>query len=223
MIRAIIGIAMRACVGRFQGNSNYKPNGTIRMTSDQFDVPLPFFSSKRERWLWAWTLAVVVAIYSTLGLASTLAGVLMNQGLAAVAFLAAMALVGLTVLTQGLKTRPGGVEIGIGLGIAVVYLMVFFRLTIPERSHLIEYGVVAVFIYEALTERASQGRRVSVPALLAILATSLVGAIDEFIQLFLPSRHFDWNDILFNFLASLMAVVAMVVLGWARWLARGRR
>ena len=78
---------------------------------------------------------------------------------------------------------------------------------------------MAVFIYEALTERASQGRRVPIPALFAIGATSLVGVIDEFIQLFLPSRHFDWNDILFNFLASLMAVVAMVVLGWGRRLA----
>ncbi len=34
--------------------------------------PSPLFSSARERRLWAWTLAVVVAIYSTLGLAATL-------------------------------------------------------------------------------------------------------------------------------------------------------
>ena len=34
------------------------------------------FSSERERRLWAWTLAVVVAIYSTMGLARTLAGAL---------------------------------------------------------------------------------------------------------------------------------------------------
>lgn len=189
------------------------------MNSKQFDSPLPLFSSDRERRLWIWTLAVVVAIYSTLGLASTLAELLYHQGLSAVVFLTCMALVGLTVLTQGLKTRPRGVEIGVGLGVAVVYLMVFFRVTMPERSHLIEYGVVAVFIYEALSERANQERRVPVPALLAILATSLIGAIDECVQLFLPSRHFDWTDILFNFLASLMAVVSMVALGWARRLA----
>ena len=35
-----------------------------------------FFSSDRERRLWGWTLAVVGAIYSTLGLAGTLAGAL---------------------------------------------------------------------------------------------------------------------------------------------------
>ncbi len=185
------------------------------MARRQSDASLPFFSSDRERRLWAWTLAVVGAIYATLGLASTLAGAL-SDGQAAVGFLVAMLLVGLSILTQGLKTRPGGVEIGVALGIAVVYLMVFFRMAIPERSHLIEYSVVAVLIYEAITERASQGRRVPVPALLAVLAASLVGVFDECIQWFLPSRVFDPLDILFNVLAGVMAVVACVVLGWAR-------
>ena len=143
---------------------------------------MPLFSSDRERRLWGWTLLVVVGIYSTLGLATTLADVLLDQGLAAVAFVVSMLLVGATILTQGLKTRPGGVEIGVALGIAVVYFMVFLRMAIPERSHLIEYGVVAVFMYEALSERASQGRRVPVPALLAVLTTSLLGVLDECIQ-----------------------------------------
>ncbi len=59
-------------------------------------------------------------------------------------------------------------------------------------------------------------RRVPVPALLAILATTLFGALDEGIQVLLPSRVFDPVDILFNFLAGVMAIIAMVVLGWAR-------
>lgn len=190
------------------------------MTKSEGDTALPLFSSRRERRIWAWTALLVIAIYSTLGLASTLSGILYNQTISAILFLSCMVLVGLTVLTQGLRTRPGGVEIGVGLGIGVVYLMAVFRLAIPERSHLIEYSVVAVFIYEALIERASHGRRVPVPALLTVLATSLVGAIDESIQLFIPNRHFDWNDILFNFLAALLAAVSMVMLGIARRLAR---
>ncbi len=176
---------------------------------------MSLFTSDRERRLWLWSLTAVVGIYSTLGLARKLAGAL-PDGVAAVGFIVAMLLIGLTVLTQGLKTRPGGVEIGIALGIAVVYFMVALRMAIPERSHLIEYSVVAVFIYEALTERVSQGRRVPVPALLAVLATSLIGMIDECIQAFLPSRVFDPVDILFNVLAGGMAVAASVALGWAR-------
>lgn len=178
---------------------------------------MSFFTSNRERHLWLWTLVVVVAIYSTLGLARTLAGVLRDRDLISTSFWLGLLLVGAAIVMQGLKTRPGGAEIGVMLGIAGVYLIAFLRMTIPEeRSHLIEYTVVALFIYEALTERASQGRRVPVPALLAILATALVGVLDECIQAFLPSRVFDPRDILFNILAGVMAVAASVVLGWAR-------
>lgn len=179
---------------------------------------MPLFSSTRERRLWLWTLAVVVAIYSTLFFGSTVAGVLRESGaLEGAIFLGAMALVGATVLAQGLRTRPRGVEVAVALGVAVVYLLVLMRVASPvERSHLIEYSVLAVFVYEALTERASHGRLVPVPPLLAILATSLVGTIDEGIQWFLPSRVYDPVDIVFNVLAGVMAVGASVALGWAR-------
>ncbi|NKQ34672.1 MAG: VanZ family protein [Chloroflexi bacterium] len=184
-------------------------------TSPQPDAPPPFFASARERRLWTWTLLIVAGIYATLGLTPILVGAI-PQGVAAAGFLGAMLLVGLTILTQGLKVRPRGAEIGVALGIAVVYFMVFFRMTIPERSHLIEYSVLAVFIYEALMERARQGRRVFAPALLAIIATAIVGLIDEGIQAILPNRVFDARDILFNILAGIMAVTTMAALGWAR-------
>ena len=79
------------------------------------------FSSERERRLWFWTLAVVAAIYSTLGLAATLEGKL-------------------------------------------------------------PHGLFALFVHEALAERAIQGRRVPVPALLAIVVSTLIGVLDESIQ-----------------------------------------
>lgn len=184
---------------------------------------VPRFSSKRERRLWTWTLAVVVAIYSTLGLAGTLAGAV-SQDLLAAGVLLCMLLVLATIVTQGLRVRPGGAEIGIALGIAAAYILVFLRMNgaVAERTHLMEYGVVGVFIHEALTERASRGRRVPVPALLAILATTLVGVLDEGIQSILPSRVFDPVDMLFNFLAAVMAVTASAALRWARRLALRR-
>lgn len=183
------------------------------------------FASARERRLWAWTLAVVLAIYSTLGLARTLAGMLRDEGLLVAAFAIGMALVGATVLVLGLRKRPGAAEIGIALGIATAYYMVMVRMALPEeRTHLIEYGVVAVFIHEALKERTAQGRHVPVPALVAVVAASVVGTIDECIQAFLPSRVFDTEDILFNFLAATMAVVSSVALSWARnWKRRRSR
>ena len=187
-----------------------------RVTSGKASSP-SVFASRRERRLWAWTLVVVVAIYSTLGLARTVAGILREEGLLVAAFASGMVLVGATVLVLGLRRRPGGTEIGIALGIAAAYYMVMLRMALPEeRTHLIEYGVVAVFIHEALKERAGGGRRVPVPALIAVVGASVVGVIDECIQAFLPSRVFDPEDILFNVLAALMAVASSVALSWAR-------
>lgn len=184
----------------------------------------PFFSSRRERRLWGWTLAVVATIYSTLGLAATLAGFLRNRGLLDDLFVLGLILIGAAILAQGLTWRPRGIELVVALGIVATYLLVFARMAIPEeRTHLIEYGVVAVFVNEALTERASQGRHVPVPALLAVLATAMVGLLDECIQAFLPNRVFDYRDILFNGLAAVMAVAASMALAWARqWRNRNR-
>lgn len=177
---------------------------------------MSWFTSERERRLWAWTLAVVVAIYSTLGLARTLADTLGDSGLGAGLFVLCCLMVLAAVVTQGLTSRPSGAEIAVALGVTAAYLLVFVRMAIPtERSHLIEYGVVALFIFEALTERASH-RRVPVPALLAIVATALVGALDEGIQALLPSRVFDPIDMVFNVLAAVMAILASLALRWAR-------
>ena len=175
------------------------------------------FSSRRERRLWIWTALVVAAIYSTLGLARTLTEQLGNDFFSVWLFLLGCVLILLTVITQGLKVRPGGAEIAVALGVAAAYLLILVRMSAPtERSHLVEYGVVAVFIHEALTERSARGRRVPAPALLAIMAASLVGVIDELIQRVIPGRVFDPVDILFNVLAAVMAVGASVALRRAR-------
>ena len=177
---------------------------------------MPRFTSARERRLWLWTLAVVAAIFAMLGLSGSLADVLDDDNVAAVGFGLALLLVGATILTQGLQARPRGVEIAIALGIAAVALMVLLRFTLAERTHLIEYGVLAVFIHAALAERRNRGRRVPAPPLLAILAAALIGTVDESIQLVLPSRVFDPEDILFNVLAAVVAVATSVALNWVR-------
>ena len=184
---------------------------------------MDLFSSSRERRLWTWAAVVVVAIYSTLGLARRLADALAGTGVGESLFVLCFVVILVAIVTQGLKTKPTGPEIGVALGVAAAYLMVFVRMAVPtERSHLIEYGVVALIIHEALRERAGQGRHVPAPALLAVLATSLVGTLDECIQWFVPSRAFDRVDILFNVLAAVMAVAASGSLRWARRRFGGR-
>lgn len=84
---------------------------------------MSLFSSARERRLWAWVLAAIVVIFSTLGLANTLVGVLRDQGLIGAGFWLGLILIGVAIITLALKTRPGGAEIGVALGIAGAYLI----------------------------------------------------------------------------------------------------
>ena len=175
------------------------------------------FSSNRERRLWLLLLAVVAAIFSTLATASSLAGMLRQHGLLEVSFAVGAALVGSMIIIHALKSRPDRARLAITLGVIAAYSLVFVRMANPaERTHLIEYGVVAILAYEALSERARNGRRVFAPPLLAILLASLIGVADEVIQSTLPSRVFDERDILFNVLASVMAVSSSAALSWSR-------
>ena len=157
---------------------------------------MSIFSSSRERRLWIWTLIVVGVLYSTLSVTPKVAASLLAKNLNAALFLVGMMLVGATIISRGLKIRLSGANLGVVLGVAAAYVLVFVRFTsTEERSHLIEYGVIAAFIHEALEERARQGRPVPFYPFIAILATALIGVVDELIQHFIPNRVFDPQDI----------------------------
>ena len=179
------------------------------------------FRTRRERRLWLLTLIVVAAIYSTLGLAGTLADELRNRdlldGVSVVAFL----ILFVSIAATGLDRHPGRYEIWVGAGIVAVYGLVLIRIGIPEeRTHLFEYGLVAVLIFEALSERLRGPQQASVPGwkigATAIAITSTLGLIDEGIQALLPNRVFDMRDVGFNVLASLMSVSGILLFMWAR-------
>ena len=176
------------------------------------------FTSDRERRLWCWALAVVVAIYSTLGLAGTLAEVLRENNLMRAAFFFLMFLTVAAIVGSGLKTRPGRVEVWVALGVTAVYGMLVIRMGVsPEqRTHLFEYGIVGVLIYNALSERSENGRRVPAPAVLALVVTVLLGWLDEGIQAFLPDRVYDNFDVFSNAIAAVIGIGASVVIGWGR-------
>ena len=145
------------------------------------------FSSRRERRLWLWAIAVIAVIFASLGFSGSLVDLLTDDNVAAVAF-----------------------------GLSAVFLMLLLRLTLAERTHLIEYGVLAVFVHAALTERMEQGRQVRAPALIAVFLVTAIGLLDESIQLALPHRVFDPEDLLFNTLAAVTTVSAGLLLAAVR-------
>lgn len=178
---------------------------------------MPRFTSPRERKLWLFALLAVGAIVVSMAFATSVASDLRDRNLVSNGFWLGMWLIGAAIAASAWKRRAGKAEIWVWLGVAGAYLIAFLRMAVPEeRSHLIEYSVVALLVYAALRERDSNGEQVPYPAILAIAITSLVGFVDECIQLFIPTRVFDWFDILFNFLAGLMAVCGSAALDWAR-------
>lgn len=185
---------------------------------------MSWFTTDRERRLWFWALAVVVAIYSTLGLAGTLGEALRERYPLDDVFFGCFLVVVAAILASGLLRRPGLLQIWVELGVIAVYATVVLRMATDaaHRTHLFEYGLVAVLIYHALAERRRGGGRVRAPASLALGITVLVGALDEGIQWVLPNRVFDIVDIGFNAVAGFMAIAASLALAWARRRVEGR-
>ncbi|MDX1479702.1 MAG: VanZ family protein, partial [Saprospiraceae bacterium] len=128
-------------------------------------------------------------------------------------------------LTASRSRKSRLIRAGMVLGIAAVYAMAFLRFSsAADRTHLVEYSIVALLILEALRERSANGRPVPRAALLAFLLTAAIGVLDESLQLFMPNRVFDPIDMAFNCGAAGAAVLAAVGMTWARKrFAKGER
>lgn len=85
-----------------------------------------------------------------------------------------------------------------------VYGALFSLISQPEeRMHLIQFGLLVPITLWAFSARASGGHlhwRV-----FGFSAAIAVG--DEFLQLLVPSRVFDWRDVGFNLLAVILGLV----------------
>lgn len=177
---------------------------------------MSFFKSTREKRLWFYAFLVLMAILSTLAIGRPLQEMLRDQNVQAVFFLIGMILTGVTIFMHSKKVQADKMELVVWFGLAALYIMFIFRLGAPERSHLMEYSVLAIFIHKALKERLSSKEYLMQPALFAFIATSFVGLLDECIQIFLPDRVFDFEDIQFNTLAAFMAIGGSFIIQWAR-------
>ncbi len=182
------------------------------------------FTSIRERRLWTSTAVVILAIWSTLGPARVIASSLRERGLLGISIvLFLLAILGFLGYSW-MKKRPDWREAGMVVGVIIAYLMVGVRIeSWEERTHLIEYGIVAALIHEALLERVKNGKVIRRTALIAIISTTCLGLIDETIQAFIPSRVFDFRDVFFNAFAGFMIIAARLAIGkqqgpgWRLW------
>jgi len=137
---------------------------------------VPLFSSGRERRLWLWAAATLVAIYSTLGVARNVTDALRERNMLGISIAILFLVVLGPVAWRWARSRPDRREIGAALAVAFAYWMVLVRMGSPEeRTHLLEYGIVAALVHMAFLERVANGRTVPRPAALVNAPQRWVG------------------------------------------------
>jgi len=94
--------------------------------------------------------------------------------------------------------------------ISCLYGLVIYVLELPEEQfHFIEYGILSVLIYVALTHDIDNKSTYYLAAIIVFV----LGTIDEAIQWILPNRFFDIRDLVMNGIAGMLPqlLIAMVI------------
>lgn len=179
------------------------------------------FTSRRERRLWSAAGLCVALIYSSLYIARPVAETLRDRNLLRLAVALVFIAVGGWIAWHLAVTRPGRRVLVIAgmIGAGYFVLLTVVPMLPEERLHFLEYGVVAILIYQALLERRSgiaesqptafTGLATLPPVLVAAVATGTLGWIDEGIQALLPNRYYDLRDVAFNATAGLLSLISL--------------
>lgn len=174
------------------------------------------FTTPRESRLWFWAIVVLIAIYSTLFFGGRLIEFMVERRLLEQGTFFLFLLLVSVFIISGWKMSSRRLEYWIYAGVLSVIGMTLFRLdiTAAERSHMFEYGLLAILIFKALQERKSNGANIKSPALVSFLISGTFGLLDECMQYFIPYRVFDLIDIGFNFLASAIGITMNIGVSW---------
>ncbi len=166
------------------------------------------FTSAKERILWIGAGMVLLAIYSSLVFGGRLVNFLVDHTLLEQSTLFLFLFLILIFVFSGLKRQSKRIEYWMYAGVIAVLAMTLLRmdLTVAERSHIFEYSMLSVCIYEALIERNAKTNSISYPIVISIVSATSLGILDECLQFFIPYRVFDVFDIVFNGFASALGV-----------------
>ncbi len=88
-----------------------------------------------------------------------------------------------------------------------------------ERFHLIEYGLLAIFVTFAAGRHVKDFTAYG----WGILSTLLIGMGDEFFQWLWPDRYGEWRDVVINLEGGVLALFSMILMGAASHLHKKPR
>jgi len=167
-----------------------------------------------EKFYWRCSFLIVLLIFSTLFIGNPLVTWWSHQGSHALVFLTGMLLVGAAILMGALHWEAHCELWAVRLGLTAVFVLFFLRLSLPERSHVMEYSVLTYCLFQALILRYRN--RLSLLhfyLITAVLATG-IGLLDEGIQNLLPNRVGSWEDVIFDIGAVLFCLFSLSLLGY---------
>ncbi len=163
---------------------------------------------------WRWTIVTVytLSIYAFLPFAANLWAYLLRNCGKKVNYLGVVfaAVLGIYfLLNLILKKRERVVSRYIAfffISLASIALFKYFCVSGSEQFHLLMYGVLSAVVFWAMKLHVRTNRIY----IYAILLVFLLGTIDEFIQMFLPSRVFDVRDIYMNWVSASLGMLFLV-------------
>jgi hypothetical protein len=163
------------------------------------------FPGRRNGWLI--TIGYVALIYLSLEPVGTFQLYLKRNGWqtpVAEAILVLSAAAALYLVFVRLDRRsPGHVVAVIAVGVAYAAMMIWFAPRPSDRIHLIEYSMLAIFLFYALKFDVAPWGRYP----LAWGGAFSVGFVDELIQDRIPTRAYDLHDAALNGGAALVALM----------------
>lgn len=166
----------------------------------------------RARLAWAWVVAWALTIYAVVPFARQFVNALKSAGLLwmlgpAVYLAIACGVIAAVRAFRRAGPRPGGTSWW-GLGVAAAAYAAgtwYLRANQEEALHLVEYGVLCLLAFRALS--ATHPNRAAVIG--AALVATAFGMGDEIIQWIVPSRIFDFRDMLINATGGLFMAFAI--------------
>ena len=153
------------------------------------------------------SLAYLLLIYSTLGIARPIAEFLRSAGILKICVV--LLFTGATLLLGSWRFRQVGAKkliirfclTGVLLGIAATV-----QALPEERLHFITYGLLGWMVCWSVEDLKKPANPFLRNWLIPCLLVWLAGTVDELIQWWLPMRVFDVRDIVFNAVAAMNGI-----------------
>lgn len=161
---------------------------------------------------WLWVLLCSFAIFSSIPLARKIQFVVYDKlgreffsySVLFVIIISLIALLYLFIARLRIRNISQYIWL-IAWAIAMIYSTVQLR-TFPEEAvHLLEYGILSIFVFRALSYRIHDWTIY----IIAALIVSIIGTADEIIQWLIPSRYWGYKDVGINTLAGVFFLLAI--------------